>query len=166
MTSPPETTPRPRCNATTRHGNPCQAYAAQDGKCPIHAGIQDPSAMGKKSRPAAKAANGKRVLDEGVRERLRRESVKSLPEIVKAYHRGLASEDPATALKSAQGLLQEAFGRVGTVAPDELDPSRMIHHMFRRPPRDEGEDERVYAVLTDGRILLVERDDGGFGDAA
>jgi hypothetical protein len=91
------------------------------------------------------------VLDEGVRQRLGREASKNVADIVRAYHRGLASEDPVVALRAASGLMEEAFGRPGNAVDDE--PSKMIQSVYRRPPREPGGPERLIVVLQDGRML-------------
>jgi hypothetical protein len=97
---------------------------------------------------------GAKLADASVRRRLQQETVKRSDKVVNALMRGVESEDPNVAVRAAVQLLEQGFGRVGQASPDEAEPSAMVSVLFRRPPR-ESEDDRLYAVLRDGRILEV-----------
>jgi hypothetical protein len=73
----------PRCSATTKASNPCEALAGADGKCSAHCGRQDMRAIGSKGGKGRRRGIGER-LPETERESLR-EALRGLdPETVKA----------------------------------------------------------------------------------
>lgn len=94
-----------RCNGTNRHGQPCQARAVTpSGKCVMHGGLVDPSAMGKAGgRASARLRNGlgPEVADDDLRE-LARSSLRD----------ALKSDDEKTRLAAARSLFS-----YGTTTP-------------------------------------------------
>jgi hypothetical protein len=94
-----------KCNGTNRHGEPCGARAmTPEGKCAMHGGLVDPSAMGKAGgRASARIRNGfgPEVADDDLRE-LARSSLRD----------ALKSDDEKTRLAAARSLFS-----YGTTTP-------------------------------------------------
>jgi hypothetical protein len=104
------------------------------------------------SRRARRNGGGKPV-DASVRAEIRKAALKNSSAVVAALLKGVDSSDPMISARSAVQLLEQAFGRVGAATSEaELEPSKMIHSVFRRPGRDGGR-EKLLVQLQDGRML-------------
>jgi hypothetical protein len=160
---PPTTKGRQQCEALNRHGTRCQScITGPDGRCAAHSQTKprDPSAIGRAggkasgaARRALRSADGKH-LDESVRTQLRRQALKDPGKVVEALMRGMDASDPLVSTRSAVALLEQAFGRPGQAQATEDDPAKLVTGLFRRPAH-EGQADRLYAVMRDGRILQV-----------
>jgi hypothetical protein len=107
-----------RCAAVKADGTPCRAFALRDGDlCAGHAGIglaANPREAGLKgcARSAEVRAERAEIRKRGVRQVLA-EAVEEefLPAIKRAYGRGLESDDPSIAVRSAEALLSRVYGK-------------------------------------------------------
>jgi hypothetical protein len=152
------------CKGVTKNGVPCKSVViGKDGFCRVHSQSKrhDLSESGRKGGIASGAVRrarrdrGGKNGDATVRARLRREGLKRSDEIAAALARGLGASDPTVAVRAARALLEEGFGRVPAAVPDEdLDPASMVTALFRRPARN-GDGERLYGLLRDGRLLEI-----------
>jgi hypothetical protein len=138
---------RRRCSATNRHGEPCKAWAmTPDGRCAMHGGLVDPSALGRAGGLASVRVRnglGPEVADDDLRERAR-----------SRLRDMLDSDDEKTRLAAARSLFSYGTttppgdGAAGALHPapslahdwttivDKLEAAGVLHRGIRPADRD------------------------------